>query len=285
MLMLLRDHCMSFRLFIPALALSLTLAVRAESQRPDTVVVRSGELQLRALLWRPEGPGPFPAVLFNHGSGPASASLAPHRIALGPVFARQGYVFLLLFRRGSGLSASQGANSFDLMSQALASKGQEARNQVQMRLLETDDLSDAVAGLAFLRALHDVDVRRVAIAGHSFGGSLTLILAARDTAVRAAVIFGGAARSWASSPALQARLRTAVGHARAPVFFIHAANDYSVAPGQELAREMDRLGRPHRITIYPASGRTPEEGHDFVHRSVATWESEVFAFLRERLGR
>jgi hypothetical protein len=35
---------------------------------PDTVVVRSGSLSLRGVLWTPAGKGPFPAVLFNHGS-------------------------------------------------------------------------------------------------------------------------------------------------------------------------------------------------------------------------
>jgi predicted dienelactone hydrolase len=35
----------------------------------ETVVVPSGALQLKAFLWRPKGTGPFPVVLFNHGSG------------------------------------------------------------------------------------------------------------------------------------------------------------------------------------------------------------------------
>jgi len=33
----------------------------------QTVVVPSGNLRLKALLWKPNGPGPFPAVLFCHG--------------------------------------------------------------------------------------------------------------------------------------------------------------------------------------------------------------------------
>jgi predicted dienelactone hydrolase len=46
---------------------------------PDTVVVQSGNLRLHALLWRPQGKGPFPVVLFNHGSGPDSANSANGR--------------------------------------------------------------------------------------------------------------------------------------------------------------------------------------------------------------
>jgi dienelactone hydrolase len=231
-------------------------------------------------------------VLFNHGSWPTEArSGRPAReifaqaATLGPVFARHGYVFLFLFRRGAGLSAGQGTHVGDLLDKELAAHGQEARNQLQMRLLETDELSDALAGLTFLRALPEVDSRHVAVAGHSFGGSLTLLLAERDGALAAAVDFAGATISWDASPSLRARLLTAVGATTVPIFFIHAANDYSVAPGKALAAEMARLDKPHRIEIYPAFGTTASDGHNIVDLSVATWERDVFAFLDEYLRR
>ena len=104
--------------------LATTLAISAESQvssRPDTVVIHSGTLSLRGLLWRPHGPGPFPAVLFNHGSGHATGVDATgrqdqrHPDALGPVFAKHGYVLLYLFRRGDGLSRGQGVPAGDFV--------------------------------------------------------------------------------------------------------------------------------------------------------------------------
>jgi hypothetical protein len=52
-----------------------------------------------------------------------------------------------LFRRGIGLSADQGTNAIDLMKSEVASHGQEARNILQLRLLETE-MSDALSGLA-----------------------------------------------------------------------------------------------------------------------------------------
>lgn len=68
-----------------------------------------------------------------------------------------------------------------------------------------------------------------------------------------------------------------------PVSFVHAANDYSTASGKALAAEMQRLGRPQRLTIYPAAGRSPREGHNFIYRNVGTWEPGVFAFLDSHL--
>ena len=258
-------------------------AAQTAGAQPDTVTIRSGALTLRALLWRPAGRGPFPAVLFNHGSGPADAALGTPRMALGPLFVRHGYIFLFLFRRGAGLSVGQGTNSYDRMRQAFAEKGQEARNRVQMEILEGDDLSDVVAGLAFLRSRPEVDARRIAVAGHSFGGSLTLVLAERDTTVRAALVFGGAAGSWDGSPALRARLGAAVKKTTVPVFLIYAANDYTTAPAKALGAEMERAGQPHRVRVYPPSGRTSAEGHDFVYREVSTWEPQVFAFLDQQM--
>lgn len=71
----------------------------------------------------------------------------------------------------------------------------------------------------------------------------------------------------------------AVARTVAPVFLLFAANDYSVAPGEALAAEMARLGKRHTLKIYPPVGRTPQEGHGFIHRRVASWGPDVFAFL------
>ncbi len=279
-------------LMLAALVLTSALATGAEGQasgEPATVVVHNGTLTLRALLWRPRGHGPFPAVLFNHGSGRSRAELerlGPYERqadALGPVFARHGYVFLYLFRRGVGLSADQGTNSEELMNSEFAAHGQEARNELQLQLLETREMSDALTGLAFLRALPEVNAGAVAVIGHSFGGSLTVLVAERDPRLRAAVVFSGAGYSWDRSPQLRRRLLSAVGRTAAPIFFIHAANDYSTAAGKELDAELRRLGKPHHLKIYPAVGQTAEEGHRFLYLGVPSWESDVFAFLDKHM--
>ena len=275
-------------LLLLALASSRTVSSTGQALgAPDTVIVHSGALTLHALLWRPVGAGPFPAVFFNHGSGHGirapSGDYDEHPMewqagVLGPVFARHGYLFFFLFRRGTGLS-EEGTNSSDRWDSVLAASGEDARNRLQLQVLETVELDDALAGLTVLRGRPDVDVHHIAVAGHSFGGSLTLLMAARDSTLRAAVVFSGSARTWPRSPALRARLLDAVARTVTPVFFLFAANDYSVAPGEALAAEMARLGKPYRLRIYPPVGQTAPEGHGFVHSCVTTWEPDVFSFL------
>jgi len=261
-------------------------APAAAPARAETVVVRSGKVALHGRLWRPAGSGPFPAILDNHGSGRTPEELArlgpyeQNAELLGPVFARHGYVFLYLFRRGVGLSADQGKSAVDLMNAEQAAHGLEARNALQLDLLEHRDMDDAEAALAFLRAVPGVNARDVALVGHSFGGSLTLLMAARDPTLRAAVVFSAAGYSWDRSPELRQRLLAAADRMAMPAFFIHAEIDYSLAPGRSLDAELTRRGKPHRLAIYPVAGETPEQGHDFIHRHVAVWEPDVFEFLR-----
>jgi carboxymethylenebutenolidase len=261
----------------------------AQAAAPDTVVVQSGDLKLKALLYRPQGPGPFPAVLFNHGSGHASGRDSTgradqrHPELLGPLFVKHGYLFLYLFRRGDGLSRAQGVPAADRMESATAAGGMEARNNLQLQLMQGDEMRDVQAGLAFLRARRDVNRDRLAVVGVSFGGSLTLLVAERDSALRAAVAFAIGGYSWERSPPLRARLLEAADRTQVPLFFIHAANDYSVEPGKALAAEMTQLGKPNQVKIYPAVGKTPQEGHDFVDLGVRTWEADVFGFLDEHV--
>jgi dienelactone hydrolase len=254
-----------------SLALLITLPAPGGAQTlpaPDTVTVPAGARVLHALLWRPSGPGPFPAILFDHGSyGQTDTIGANDPATLAAVFVRHGYAFLFLFRQGVGLS------------QARAEGGVAGRNALQLSLLQTSALTQAQAGLAFLRAEPDVDPGRVVLVGHSFGGSLTLLLAAQDTLIRAVVVFGAAAGSWASSPNLQHRLLEAVSTIRAPVLLLHTANDYSTAPGDALADEIRRLGKTADLRIYPAYGQTATEGHNFLYRDPQRWETDVMTFL------
>ena len=248
----------------------------------DSVVVSSGTLQLTGLLWKPTGARPFPAVLFNHGTGPTEAARAR---TIGPVFAAHGYALLYLFRRGDGLSATQGESMRAILDREAKARGQDARRHLQLVLLTTDHLDDVMAGLASLKRVEGVDAGRIAVAGHSFGGQLSLLAAERDRSVRAVISFAAAAQAWDRSPELRERLRAAVKNIWAPTFLTHAANDFSVVPAQVLAADLAQLKRPHELKIYPAVGDTPAVGHEAVYSDIVTWEADVFRFLDEHLRR
>jgi dienelactone hydrolase len=262
---------------------------QSASITPDTVVVPDGQLHLKAFLWKPSGPGPFPAVLFCHGSGGIdadhTAGLTMREAAekIAAPFLKHGYAFLYLCRRGQGLSADQGGFMQDILKREEATKGKEARQHLQFVLTTTDQLDDVLAGLTFLKTIPSVDPKRLAIVGHSFGGQLTLLAAQRDNTFRAAVTFAAAANSWERSPELRERLLAAMDKSTAPIMLIQAANDYSTAASYALARELERLHKPHLLKIYPPVGRTSEDGHNFLYLAVQEWEPDVFGFLDEHV--
>lgn len=261
-----------------AFALLLVASFSATATNPETVIVPSGNLKLHVQIWRPEGKGKFPGILFNHGRGGT-----PYSEIIAPIFVKHGYVFLAIARRGEWISADQGENIDNLVNQKRETKGADAAKQLQLKLMETDHLNDALAGLAYLKKLPYVDANRIAVVGHSFGGSLTLLLSERDHSIRAAVNFGGGAASWDDSSSLRERLTLAVDHINTPVFFIFAANDYSTNPGKVLSAEMARIKKTQQLKIYPAVGQTPAEGHALIYRGVPTWENDVFTFLKKYL--
>lgn len=271
------------------LASTLAMATPQTPGDPESVVIHSGPVALHALVFRPQGAGPFPGILLNHGSGRTEEELkrlGPYEAnaeKLGPLFVRHGYVFLYLFRRGVGPSTDQGTNAVDLMHRASAARGQEARNALQLELLQSREMTDALAALKFLRALPDVSASKVGIVGHSFGGSLTILMAERVPDLRAVVVFSAAGYSFDRSPELRERLLAALSRIAAPTFFIHAENDYSLSSGKALDSRLEALGKPHRLKIYPPIGRTVDDGHDFLHLGIGTWEPDVFAFLDEHM--
>jgi carboxymethylenebutenolidase len=256
---------------------------------PQLVEFTSGKLHLKAYFWKPVGPGRFPAVLFNHGSGGTDADhtagmpITQAATTLAPFFVKHGYAFLYPFRRGHGPSASQAPYLQDLLRREEETKGKEARQHLQFTLLTTDYIEDVIAALALLKTLPGVDSRRIAVAGHSFGGQLTLLAAERDKTVRAAVSFAGAAGSWERSAELRERLFSAIHSTNAAIMLTHAQNDYSTAAGRALGAELERLHRPYVLKIYPPVGLTVEDGHGMLYENVPAWESDVFEFLDQHV--
>lgn len=256
-------------------------ASRPESQAPlmqeakpsrYEVRILSGGLTLRGWLLKPAGTGPFPSLVYNHGSErePSLTWMG----ATADYFQAHGYVALFPFRRGSG--GSEGPHWLESVRNSPGPPG-----RALIEALEAEN-ADVVAAVDWLQRQPFVDGKRVAVAGCSFGGIHTVLAAEKPIGLLAAIDFAGAAMSWQRSPALQERLKRAVRHAQTPIFFVQAANDFDTTPSQVLSAEMTREGKPNHIKIYPPHGGTPMEGHaHFCNYGQSEWGDDVLAFLRQ----
>jgi len=146
--------------------------------REREVTVGSGEWALPATLTLPAAVnGPFPAIVLVHGSGPHDrdetvGGAKPFRDLAGGLAAR-GVAVLRYEKR---------------------TKTHGARMRVAEVTVKEEVVDDALSAAALLRAQPGIDPKRVALLGHSLGGTLAPRIAAADPGLAGIVIAAGAAR-------------------------------------------------------------------------------------------
>ncbi len=236
---------------------------------PFTVTYFSDGYQLRGYLLLPEGPGPFPAILFEHGS----SGLLPSNRSGIEALRHMGYAIFVAMRRGH--NGNPGPTWLSLVTAAWGSP------QMGMQLVQalSDETGDVEAALGWLTAHVQIDRERIAIVGHSFGAVVTVLALARTDRFRAAISFAGPSQSWLDAPALQEAMLVAVRQTTTPSFLIQAQNDHSLLPTYILGMEFARMNKPHETRIYPPVGATAMEGHGIFGRGVEWWYADVQRFL------
>lgn len=243
---------------------------------PEIVSFPSGPLTLQAMLFRPQGAGPFPSIVYAHGNEPDPGDLFE---TVGPALAARGYLVFGPHRRGAGLSADQAENLLRRLAQIERDQGPGARAAYALQQLQGPQLEDMAAAIEAVRKRQDVDPRRVYMIGNSFGGVLVMLAAERGLELAGAVNFAGAAINWERSEAFREVMTRAARNARVPLFVAQAANDYSTEPTRALGRVLCEAGKPHRARVYPPFGISAGEGHALGVDGVVRWSDEVFAFL------
>jgi dienelactone hydrolase len=220
-----------------------------------------GEL---AAFWLPvDGDAAAPAVVFNHGSDGLLPMSMPGVQALHEL----GYATFVPVRRGH--NDQPGTFWLDRVPAPWGSP--EMGDQLVAALRA--ELRDVLAAVAWVAAQPSVDAGRIALAGSSFGGVLTVLALAETDAVRAGVSFAGPSMTWPDAPALQWAMLAAARAGRAPLFLAQAVNDNSLAPTYTIGAELARVGRRHETRIYP------EGGHGMFGSAVALWRPDIASFL------
>lgn len=246
---------------------------------PEVVRFQNQAITLGGELFMPKGDGPFPAILYNHGSAPGMLNSQASKI-IGPLFAERGWIFFMPYRRGQGLSAQAGPYIGDELEAARKRGGKKERLATLVTLLSTAHLDDQLAALQWLKSQKFVQTNRIAVAGNSFGGIETVLGAARARYC-AAVDASGGAETWSEAPDLQALLKAAVRQSNAPIFFFQTENDFDLSPSKVLSAEMKQVGKEVVLKIYPPYGSSHRDGHSFAYLGSATWFGDVFAFIQK----
>jgi len=129
-------------------------------------------VKLAGTLTRPKGEGPYPAVLLIAGSGPNTRDevVFGHKVflVLADYLTRRGLVVLRSDKRGIGKSKG----NHELATSA-------------------DFADDALAGVEYLKTRKEVDPHKIGLVGHSEGGIVAPMVAARSKDVAFIVLMAG----------------------------------------------------------------------------------------------
>jgi dienelactone hydrolase len=270
-----------------ALALAVacsSLATIARAQDPSAAIwkqrvsFKSGNLTLVGFVFKPAGPGPFPTVVWNHGSEKNPGTMVQFDSVAG-IFVPAGYVVFAPMRRGHGFS--EGKYVVDSTAAVRAAKGPDAAAKLVVRLMESEQLDDQLAGLAFVKQLAYVDTSRLAVAGCSYGGIQTLLAAERGAGYKAAIAISPAALSWEGNKYLQDRLKAASRKISMPTMLLQPPKDASLGPSKVLGAELKHLGAQFTGKVYPATGPEAEQQHCFGGaKGMHIWGADAVAFLK-----
>jgi pimeloyl-ACP methyl ester carboxylesterase len=149
------------------------------------------KISLSGTLTLPPGSGPFLVAILLHGSGPhdRDETLLGHRpfLVLADHLTRKGIAVLRFDKRGNGKSTGDYANA------------------------TTEDFaSDCQSAIAYLKTRKDIDSKRIGLIGHSEGGIIAPMVAARSKDVAWIVLLAGPGLNGEDSLLLQSKaiLRT-----------------------------------------------------------------------------
>ena len=221
------------------------------------VTFKSDGLTLVGFVFKPDGSGPFPGLIWNHGSEKSPGTMRQFD-AVAAIFVPAGYVVFAPMRRGHG--DSEGPY---VMDQLRRGQDNHVAASLAVRLMEGEHLDDQLAGQAYAKRLPYVDPQRLVVAGCSFGGIQTLLAAERGAGYRAAAAISPGALSWNGNPLL-----------------IQPPKDASLEPSRVLGAELERRGKPNAVKVYPPDMPEDQQGHCFGGaRGMHVWAQDVLAFF------
>lgn len=218
----------------------------------------TGDITVSALVFKPQGKGPWPAVAVNHPGFGEAADFSD----VGIVFAEKGYLALVSDYRGSGKS--------------------EGRHE-----LAKGEVDDVIFGLKYLESKGWIDDERIAATGQSHGATVSILAAAKYKKIKCVVAEAGFSDavegykhiSTSDDPASKEMfakvkeiipggpdqypeeyaVRSAINYVKdinAPVLLIHGAKDPLVPVDQstKLYEALKAAGKTVELKIYPDEG-------------------------------
>jgi dienelactone hydrolase len=262
--------CISALVGLPALAQTLNASL---NEQVVMVPKKTGffPIELETTIYKPDGEGPFPIVVINHGKAngdPRFQARARYGMA-ARYFMLRGYVVAVPMRRGfSKSTGSYIGGGCNVESNGIA---------------QAEDVKDV---LDYLSVQPYADKNRILVVGQSHGGWTTLAFGTLNySGVKGLVNFAGGLRQdgcagWEST---LARAAGGYGEAtRLPSLWFYGDNDsyFSVSTYSDMFKRYTAAGAPARLVAFGTFG---SDSHAMfgAQDGLRIWQPEISKFLDE----
>lgn len=227
---------------------------------------------LETTVFQPDGAGPFPLIVINHGKDSGRPSLQPRDrfYYMASAFVRRGYAVMVPMRQGFSNSG-----------------GRYRDHGCDMTANGYTQAEDIRATLAYARQQAWVDGERMVVAGQSYGGLATIALGTEQLpGVRGLINFAGGLRDDSDRCAWRSQLVSAFAEygakAKLPSLWMYGQNDSLFGP--ELAGRMHasytEAGGRGRLVEFPSFKR---DAHGMLasRDGEKVWLADTERFLQE----
>ncbi len=243
---------------------------------PVTVrqLFRTKQMTLEGTTYRPDGEGPFPLAVLNHGSPRNAADRTRERYPQqSHWFLARGFAVVIPMRRGYGLSEGDWA------------EGGGPCDRSNWHFAGRESAKDIRAAVEFMQTMPFVDRSRVVLVGHSAGGFGVLALAAEGVeGLRGVINFaGGRGSVQAGKNCSPENVIYSMGQfgrtTKVPTLWVYTENDsyFPVSMIQKMHAAFRKGGGEAALVLLPPFGA---DGHLLFSRGVERWSPLVEDFLR-----
>ena len=252
------------------LGITSFLSVDALAQtKPEVIYYNSGDLKLKAYIYKPEGKGLFPVYMWNHGSEKNPDS----NISQARFWVKHGYIFFMPIR--SGQSDNPGTYIVDAENQITRRKEMESVKWKQIYALHKKANDDVIAALSWIKNQPFADSNNIVVSGEGYGAIQVLLTADKDgqssLGIKCFIVFSPTLGTWNTT--WSDGLKQTINIAKRPIYLLQAKNDTNPSPIDSLGIDLNKKIYPNRYKLYPA-----QVGFSIDPKA---WEKDVMQYLKD----
>jgi dienelactone hydrolase len=267
-------------ILIAAAAMLPGLAIEQELQldyriNEHIVLIPAGKnhpARLETTVFQPNGPGPFPLIVINHGKDPGHPNLQPRDrfYHMAHAFVERGYAVMVPMRQGfANSTGSYQDHGCDMTANGYA---------------QAEDIQDT---LDYARGQKTIDADRIVVAGQSYGGLATMALGTQDLrGVRGLINFAGGLRDDSNGCGWRSSLVSAFAEYgsqnKVPSLWMYGRNDSLFGP--ELVARMhdafEQAGGSAKLVEY-APFKRDSHGMLASRDGEKVWLADTMQFLQK----